>query len=138
MSASYQQQTKYALMHFEKFCIGKFSRDTQTVLSDLLRQKYDEPQRHINNLFSLLQDFINYLGDTDKDPSTIRGNFNWVKGYLNWYGFEIYTEFVRSRLKFPKKIEQEAYPITLDDIKKILDTAKDRKALYLWQYPIFS
>ena len=132
MSQSYKNQSRYALDWFDKFCIGKYSKDMQIILADSLKQKYDEPQRHTKNLFSLLQDFINYLGVTGQDPTTIRGNFNLVKSYLNWYGFEIYNEFVKSRLKFPKKIEQESYALTIDDIKKILDHSNNRKALYLF------
>ena len=84
-----------------------------------MAQKNTDPQRHSQNLFSLLQEFVNYLGYEGQDPSTIRNNFNLVKNYLNWYGFEIYSEAVKSRLNFPKKIEEEAYPITLEDIKKL-------------------
>ena len=69
----------------------------------------------------------------DRSPSTIRANFNLVKNYLNWYGFEIYTESVKSRLNFPKKIEEEAYPLTLDDIKAIIGEANSqRRVLYLF------
>ncbi|GKS67571.1 hypothetical protein YTPLAS73_11180 [Nitrosarchaeum sp.] len=133
-SQSYKEQTKYALDWFDKFCISKFDgKSLKVILDDSMKQKYENPQRHSTNLFSLLQDFINYLGDNNQDPSTVRVNFNLVKSFLNWYGFEIYSEFVKSRLNFPKKIEEESYPLTLDDIKKILDNASEaRKALYLF------
>ncbi len=133
-SLSHRKNTGYAIDWFDKFCIGQYNgKSEKTVLADSLKQKYNNPQKHLVNLFSLLQDFINYLKIEDLDPATIRSNFNLVKNYLNWYGFEIYSESVKSRLNFPTKIEEEAYPLTLDDIKKIINEANPkRRALYLF------
>jgi integrase len=133
-SKSHKTNIKIALDWFDKFCIGQFDgKNEQTILRDSLKQKYDEPQKHSKNLYSLLQDFVNYLGIEGQDPSTIRCNFNLVKGFLNWYGFEIYSESVKSRLNFPTKIEEEAYPLTLENIKTILSEANARRrVLYLF------
>jgi len=133
-SRSHKVNTRISLDWFEKFCIGQFNGKTEKIiLEDSLKQKYDNPQRHLKNLFSLLQDFINYLEVEGQDPATIRINFNLVKNYLNWYGFEIYSEAVKSRLNFPRKIEEESYPLVLDDIKKILNEASPlRRVLYLF------
>jgi len=133
-SRSHKVNTKIALDWFDKFCIGQFDGKTEkTVLEDLMKQKEKNSQRFPKNLFGLLQDFINYLGVESQDPATIRGNFNLVKNYLNWYGFEIYSEGVKSRLNFPKKISEEAYPLTLEDVKKILNEANPhRRVLYLF------
>ncbi len=133
-SLSHRKNTGYAIDWFDKFCIGQYNgKSEKTVLADSLKQKYDNPQKHSINLFSLLQDFINYLKIGGLDPTTIRSNFNLVKNYLNWYGFEIYSESVKSRLNFPTKIEEEAYPLTLEDIKKIINEANPkRRVLYLF------
>ena len=133
-SHSHKVNTRIALDWFEKFCLGRFDGKTMDiVLKDLIKQKYEEPQRHVKNTYSLLQDFIKSLEIEGHDPSTIRANFNLVKNYLNWYGFEIYTESVKSKLNFPTKIEEEAYALTLDDIQKILNGATpQRRALYLF------
>jgi len=133
-SHSHIVNCRIALDWFEKFCLGKFDGKTMSViLEDSMKQKYDNPQRHSQNLFSLLQDFVNYLSKNGHDPSTVRINFNLTKNYLNWYGFEVYTEAVKTRINFPKKIEEEAYPITLDDIQLILNEANpQRRALYLF------
>jgi len=133
-SRSHKVNTRISLDWFEKFCIGQFGGKTmKMILEDSMKQKNDNAQRHSKNLFSLLQDFINYLEKNGKDPSTVRANLNLVKNYLNWYGFEIFSEAVKSRLNFPRKIEEEAYPLTLDDIKKILNEASPlRRVLYLF------
>ena len=133
-SHAHKVNVRIAIDWFEKFCIGKFDgKELNTILSDSMNQKINEPQKHSQNLFSLLQEFVNYLGKNGHDPSTIRNNFNLVKNYLNWYGFEIYSEAVKSRLNFPRKIEEEAYPITIEDIKKLLDNSVEhRKILYLF------
>jgi integrase len=133
-SHSHIVNCRIALDWFEKFCLGRFDGKTMTtILSDSMKQKYDNPQRHSQNLYSVLQDFINYLSKNGHDPSTVRINFNLTKNYLNWYGFEVYTESVKSRLNFPKKIEEEAYPLTLEDIELIVNNASpQRRVLYLF------
>jgi len=133
-SRAHKVNIKIAIDWFEKFCLGKFDgKSLSTILADSMEQKNKDPQRHSQNLFSLLQDFINYLGDNGQEPSTVRVNLNLVKNYLNWYGFEIYSEAVKSRLNFPKKIEEQAYPMTIENIKKILDNSiEKRKILYLF------
>ena len=133
MSHSHQVNIKIALDWFEKFCLGNNSRTMDTILADSIKLKYAEPQRHQVNFFKFLQKFIAYLGENEHDPATVRANFNLVKSYLNWYGFEIYTESVKAKLKFPKKIEEKAYPITLDDIKLIINNASPkRRPLYFF------
>lgn len=133
-SRSHQIQSRIALDWFEKFIIGRFTGKTmKIVLTDSMKQKSEDQQRHSMNLFSILQDFINYLGVEGQDPSTIRGNFNLVKSYLNWYGFEIYSEGVKSRLNFPIKIQEEPYPLSVEDIHTILNASNPhRRVLYLF------
>lgn len=133
-SHSHKKNSKIAIDWFDKFCIGRFDGKTEKlILTDLLKLKYENPQRFTKNIFDLLQDFVNYLFTNGQDPSTVRVNFNLVKNYLNWYGFEIYSEDVKAHLNFPRKIEEEAYPIILEDMKIILHNANpQRRALYLF------
>ena len=133
-SDSHVTNCRIALDWFEKFCLGRFDGKTMDIfLADSMKQKYDSPQRHSQNLYSVLQDFVNYLSKNGHDPSTVRINFNLTKNYLNWYGFEIYTESVKSRLNFPKKIEEESYPLTLEDIELIINNSSpQRRVLYLF------
>jgi len=133
-SHSHQTQSGISLDWFEKFIIGRFEgRSTDVVLKESMKQKKKDPQRHSINLFGVLQEFVNYLSNNNQDPSTIRNNFNLVKKYLNWYGFEIYSEGVSSRLNFPRKIYEEPYPLTLEDIEKLLASSNpQRRVLYLF------
>ena len=132
-SKSTQSSSKIALDWFDKFLLGKFGKPTTTVLEDLMSQKADH-QKQSKNLFAILQDFINYLKIQETSPSTIREYFNLVKKYLNWYGFEVYSESVKSRLNFPQKIQdEEDYGLTLEDMKKIINGASaNRRALYFF------
>jgi len=133
-SKSHQSLSKIALDWFEKFLLGKFSGKTmKNVLEDSMKQKQDEPQKHSKNLFAILQNYINYLELQGTSPSTIREYFNLVKKYLNWFGFEVYAEAVKSRLNFPQKIEEEDYPLTIEDIKTVMNGASaSRRVLYLF------
>ena len=132
-SKSTQASSKIALDWFEKFLLGKFGKPTTTVLEDLMSQKADH-QKQSKNLFAILQDFINYLNIQESSPSTIREYFNLVKKYLNWHGFEIYSESVKSRLNFPQKIQdEEDYGLTVEDMKKIINGASaNRRPLYFF------
>jgi len=131
-SRSHQTLSKIALDWFEKFLLGKFGKPMTTVLEDLMNQKADH-QKQSKNLFAILQDFINYLEIQEASPSTIREYFNLIKKYLNWYGFEVYSESVKSRLNFPQRIEEEDYPLTLEDIKTLLNGASSsRRLLYFF------
>ena len=134
MSHSHICNCRIALDWFEKFCLGRHSKSVDIILADSMKQKYADPQRRIINLYGLLQDFIHYLEKNGHDPATVRVNFNLTKNYLNWYGFEVYTEAVKSKLKFPKKIEEEAYPLTLEDCKLIINGASPRDDHFTFSY----
>jgi len=133
-SKSHQIQSGIALDWFEKFCIGQYDgRTTNVVLADFIKLKYDNPQKFPQNFFGMLQDYINYLQLNVNGAETIRGYFNLLKKYLNWYGLEVYSETVKAKLNFPKKIEEKAYPLTLDDIEKLLAGASEkRRILYMF------
>ena len=133
-SQSHKTNSRIALNWFDKFCIGRFDgKSMQTILTDLLEIKYKDQQKFTKNVYGLLQDFVNYLVANGHDPATVRVNFNLVKNYLNWFGFEIYTEGVKAHLNFPRKIEEEAYPLTLDNIKSIIhNSSPTRRCLYVF------
>jgi len=132
-SHSHQVNQRIAIDWFEKYLIGSYDRDMQTVLTDMMNQKISEPVRHNKNFYDLLQGFINYLGQNDLDPTTVRANFNGVKSFLNWYGFEIFVETVRAKLIFPVKIKIERHAITIDEIRTLLNQASPaRRAWYIF------
>lgn len=133
-SKSHKTNSGIAIDWFDKFCIGRFDgKNEKTILTDLLELKFKDQQKFTKNVFGVLQDFVNYLSANGQDPATIRVNFNLAKNYLNWYGFELYRESVKAHLNFPTKIEEEVYPLELEDIKTILHHANpQRRALYLF------
>jgi len=132
-SHSHQVNQRIAIDWFEKYLIGSYNKDMQTVLSDMMNQKISEGVRHNTNLYSLLQGFINYLSENDLDPTTVRTNFNGVKKFLNWYGFEIFVESVRAKLIFPVKIKLERHAVTIEEIRTLLNNASPkRRAWYIF------
>jgi len=131
-SKSHQVLSKITLDWFDKFLLGKFGKSMKTVLEDLMNQKSDQ-QKQSKNLFAILQEFINYLELQGLATSTLREYFNIIKKYLNWYGFEVYSETVKSRLNFPQQIEEERYPLTIEDIKTLMNGASSsRRVLYFF------
>ena len=132
-SHSHQVNQRIAIDWFEKYLIGTYDKDMKTVLTDMMNQKISEPVRHNKNFYDLLQGFVNYLAQNDLDPTTVRTNFNGVKKFLNWYGFEIFVETVRAKLIFPTKIKLERHAITIDEIRILLNNASpQRRAWYIF------
>ncbi len=132
-SHSHQVNQRIAIDWFEKFLLGTYEKDMQTVLSDMINQKITESVRHNKNLFDLLQGFINYLSQNGQDPTTVRTNFNGVKKFLNWYGFEIFVETVRAKLIFPVKVKNERHALTIEEVRTLLNQASPkRRGWYLF------
>jgi len=94
---------------------------------------------HLNNLpekekedrlFQILQDWINYLDS--KGITAIRTYFSGLNRYLRYHRIKLTKEDIKEELTFPRKIEEERYALTLEDIHKIFKVAKYKmQGIYL-------
>ena len=113
-----------AFKNFEKFCNDQYDRSMEEVISE-----FSVVEEH--TVCGTLQDWIDWNVIHKKNPSTIRMWFSCINSFLKFKGIRI---DIKENLDFPKKIEEELYPLQLDDIRKILSIAKyDKKCLYLCQ-----
>ena len=125
-----QKNIRFALQRFEEFVKSSFDgRSSEEIISELLVLKGTEQD---SALFDLLQDYVNYANSSGISPTTIRGFFSALKGYLTYRGLKIHQEEVKQNIKFPKIMYEEKHGLTPDEIKNLLDNASPkRKALYL-------
>jgi integrase len=83
------------------------------------------------SIIDTLQDWIDWNVRERKNPSTIRMWFSCINVYLRYKGIKIDT---KENIDFPRKKEEDLYPLQLEDIRKIFSIAKyDKKSLYLCQ-----
>ena len=110
--------------NFEKFCTEHYSRTMGEVITEFA--VVDEQA-----VIDTLQDWIDWNVSQKKSPMTVRMWFSCINNYLRYKGISIDT---KENIDFPKKKEEELYPLQLEDIHKLFSVAKfDKKCLYLCQ-----
>jgi len=115
---------------FSKFTNSSFNESLEQVIEDLLQIKDAKEQRQ--KTFDVLQNFVNYLDSEGLAPSTNRVYFHVIKKYLKYRSFEIHTDDVRNEIDFPVIVEEKVYPLSNEDVSKLLFHANpDKKLLYL-------
>ena len=84
------------------------------------------------NLYDVIQVWINYRHKQGIQPSVIRHDFTNLKHYLYHLGFRLYEQDIREKLSFPTQFEEEKHPLGLDEILRIFEVISyKKKALYL-------
>jgi len=115
---------KIAFRNFDKFCNEQYSRSTEEVITEFTL--VDEQA-----VYDTIQDWIDWNASQQKGASTIRMWFSCINNYLRYKGIRIEA---KENIDFPKKKEEELYPLQLEDIHKIFTIARfEKKCLYLCQ-----
>jgi len=70
-------------------------------------------------VINTLQEWVNF--NKEKSPKTITTWFSYLSKYLRHRGVDLTN--VKDNMDFPRYIEEEKYPLSLDDIQKILSVA---------------
>jgi len=119
---------KISLKHFDEFAKKNYDgQDADVIISSL--KKLPESKRD-DKLFEILQEWINYLHS--KGLVSIRVYFSGFNRYLRYHKIKLTKEDIKDELTFPKKIEEEKYSLSIQDIHKIFQVAKYEKVgLYL-------
>ena len=116
-----------ALHNFEKFCKARFDGRGLNEIVDELSLSDEE------TIFDTLQEWINW-NDGKLYPTSLGTYFAYLKLFLYYKGIKLTPLDVKQNLVFPKQPEEELYPLSEDDIKKILDVAPyKRRGMYLAQ-----
>ena len=100
-----------AIDNFEKFSMETYGK--VNIIPDLLKATQNE-------VFDMLQKWINW--NSERAPSTITVYFSRLRKYLHYMGIKLDSQDVKNELEFKHSVQEELYGLTLDDIRKILNT----------------
>jgi len=124
-SESVQTLKRSTLKDFDKFCNTQYSiKDSEGIIEEL------QQSTSVDQTLDVLQDWINWnIGK--REPNGLRTYFNHLNDYLYYRGIKLDRRDTKT-LKFPKKIKRRDYPLTLEEIQKIITPARyKKKAMYL-------
>jgi len=100
---------KMVFSNFEKFCNEKYQRNMEELVREFLKVKQ-------KSVFITLQEWVNF--NKDKSPKTVTMWFSCLSKYLRHRGVDLSN--TKENINFRSYIEEEKYPLSLDDIQKIL------------------
>ncbi len=106
-----QEGNLIAIDNFEKFSMEAYGN--VNIIPDLLKATQNE-------VFDMLQKWINW--NSKRAPSTITVYFSRLRKYLHYMGIKLDSQDVKNELTFKHSVQEELYGLTLDDIRKILNT----------------
>ncbi len=126
LSRSSKEGISIAISKFNDFtkreCGGKSIDDTIKAIKALPKEQQEA------KLFQVLQAWVNDMGKKGLTHGSCRRYFSGINKYLRHHGFKITTEDIKTyQIIFPQKMEEERYPITMEDIHKIFKVAKYQK-----------
>ncbi len=107
---STQANYKISLDNLENFCMQKYGM--VDFISELQTGTEDE-------VFDFLQSWIN--SNSKLSARTVKGYFSGVKKYLHYRGIKLHDEDIKAELDFRRVIEEELYPLSLEDIQAIFN-----------------
>jgi len=103
---------KTVFTNFEKFCKEKYQRNMEELVREFLKVEQTA-------IFNTLQEWVNF--NNEKAPKTITMWFSCLCKYLRHRGVNLTN--IKDNINFRSYIEEEKYPLTLEDIQKILGVA---------------
>ena len=117
-----QKGFKTARNSFDRFCKQQYKSSGENIIDEM---KIAEDEA----IFDILQEWINWL---DIAPSTIPIYFTHMRTYIHWRGIKLNSLDVKLELDFPRPEQEELHPLSLEEIKKLLDVANYKnRCMYL-------
>ena len=126
-SESYREALKYNFISIEKFLQEHYQKSLSEILEDLKVVKDIQTTAE-----DLIQDYINWAEDMGLATNSVRNYSSTLANFLKWRRLGFDLEELRKNLVMKKEIETEAYPMTIKEIRSILDVSKiEDKTKYL-------
>ena len=118
----------YALKSFDRFVFSKFKKNSTEVVIDDIKKM---PQlRREQAITDLMQDFLLWKNKRAM-ASTTKLYYRTVVDYFAFQNLKILPHELRRAIRLPKDPLDQRHPITLIEIRKLVDFSKPkRKALY--------
>ena len=106
--------------HFTKFVKNTQNLTPDQLCGELLIMKKQDEEEYINTLYTILQDFIDIMHKT-LSGNTIKCYFANLRGYLYHLGVRTDQQDVKMMIKFPKILFEEKYPLSVEELRMIVD-----------------
>ena len=129
------ENVRATINNFIKFVKEKHRSTPDKICEELIyikKSKGDEEYEEL--LYRTLQEWIDWNVSRDAGPYSIRMRFSIIRSYLYHLGVKTNPQDIKQLLKFPKRINEERYPIKKKELSDlVLAQARypKRKALYL-------
>ncbi len=118
-----QESYKTLLNKWEEFSLEKFQN--KDIVSELKIVEED-------TLWDTLQEWINWNNHKGQMPQVNKFRFSLLKKYLHHRGIKILKEDIEENLDFPTIVEEEPYPMSLEEMQSIIANAPyKKKVMYL-------
>lgn len=117
-----------SLVNFTAFLWEKYHEKPVELCEKLAKEK------DILGVCGVLQAWVSWSLQQKHSAATIRTRFWFIKDYLYDHGIELTNLQVKKNIKLPKRQKEELYPLSKEELRKIVDVASlKRKSLYLTQ-----
>lgn len=127
-SKNTQESIEKTINNFERFCKHKFAISSDQIIIELSKSTQE------NAKFDVLQQWINWNKEKKLAPGTILLLFSHLKSYLHHRGIKLDQQDIHSELSFPHSIQEDLYPLSADELRKLISVANyKKKSLYLAQ-----
>lgn len=121
-----KEMVRYALREWDKFCKATYPDVSEPEILKQLRESQGDER------YLLLDKVVRFWND--KEPSTIKILFTYLKSWFRVQGIKTHNEEIKDYVKFPKKVKEIKRPLTVETIKKLLDDCdKQYRAFFLIQ-----
>ena len=112
---------KKSVVRFQKFCKSYQNNMTpEELCRELLIIKKQDEDKYIDTLYDILQDFIAESHKT-LSGNSIKTLFSCLRGYLYYLGVRTNPQDIKMMLKFPRIETEEKYPLSVDELRLIVD-----------------
>jgi hypothetical protein len=106
------ESSRGAIRNFIRFAKEKYSVTPDEICQELLVIKKSKGEEEYEDvLYSLLQEWIDWNITIGIGNYTIRIRFSLIRSYLYHLGVKTNSQDIKQLLKFPKKIQEERYPL---------------------------
>lgn len=126
-SQSTKNNFEVAIKSLDEMCAKNYQMmNFDDILLDILKIK--EIEQREDEITDIIQDWVNLIAKT-KTFNTIKVQLSGINKYLKYYKIKI---IFSEEIEFPQNIQEARYPISLEEIQKILEVAEyKQKAYYL-------
>lgn len=124
-SQSTRNNFNVAIKSLDKMCVDNFKvKDFDIVLSDTLKIK--DAEKKEDEIIGVIQDWVNLTSKT-KTFNTIKVQLSGINKYLRYYKIKI---IFSEEIEFPQHIQESRYPISLQEIQRIMEVAEYKQKTY--------